>query len=249
MRANLEIPLVKVSDKKELTKYISSFLLGDGGLKMSNERSKNAMYIFSQIASHEDYIIWQAGILKNITDVSIYVYEEGIQSQGALAKRSFRLNTKCHPFYTTLYERHYLCGRKVVSPHDLKLLDWQSLAIWYMDDGYLHTSSDTPYICTECYSFGDCLLLKKVLYERFGIMSGTTRRKKQNGEYGYRLRLSNKTMNRFFSGIEPYIFPSFKYKLGSRTIDPLKEGDEIVCSSLEDEEVDRNDLPLEEILE
>lgn len=260
MRIYKEIPTITITDRKLLTKYVAAFLLGDGKLYKKPEKGTrksngtNAMYGLSQLAEHEDYVLWQAGILSNITSVNIFEYPEMIQSQGALAKRNYKLATKTHPFFTTLYQRTYICGKKTVSPHDLKLMDWETVAIWYMDDGYFHKASDTSYFCTDCYSFGDVLLLQKVLYERLGIMTGLAKRKLKDS-YGYRIRVSRKSLDMFLTNIKPYIFPSFEYKLSSRMNDSSEqyvteqEDDEIVWSSSEDGEIGRNDLSLVEILE
>lgn len=254
MRINNEVQTIAITDKKLLTKYVAAFLLGDGCL-IKSKKCTNVRYSLGQIAEHKDYVDWQISILQNLTSVSLYEYPEHVQSQGAVAKRTYQFDTKTHPFYTTLFERFYICGHKVISPHDLKLLDWESIAIWYMDDGYMYNpdrlgKKSTSHFCTDCYSYGDCLLLKKVLYERFDIMTGLWRRKLKNG-YGYRITIATKSMDLFINSIRPFILPSFEYKLNPRMNNSsiFIEDDEIVRSSEESEELDRNDLTIPEMEE
>lgn len=242
MKVELPAPTVIIKDKKILVKYISGLLLGDGCLRRRQD-TWNAFYHLSQITIHRDYVFWQADILNNISSVKVWETSERVQTTRAIGKPCYHLDTGAVPFYTTLYERIYIDGHKTISPHDLKLMDWEVLALWYMDDGYYHQAHATSYFCTDCYSYGDCVLLQKAIYEKFGILSGLMRRKLKNN-YGYRIRVSKKSLDAFHKGIKPYIFPSFEYKLHC-TNSPSDEGDDIVRASEESEELDRNDLVLE----
>ncbi len=245
-KLQLPTPTIIIKDKKILVKYVAAMLLGDGCLRRRQE-SWNAFYHQSQIKKHEDYVFWKADILHNISRVSIWESPERTQTTGAIGKACYHMDTGAVPFYTTIYERTYIDRVKRVSPHDLKLFDWESMAIWYMDDGYYHNIHAKSYICTDNFSFGDCLLLKKVMYEKLGIMTGITRRRLKDS-YGYRISISRKSMDMFFDGMYKYIKPSYYYKL-SRTNDSSFEDDEIVRASEESEEVGGNDLSLEEIPE
>lgn len=255
MRINNEVQTLTITDKKVLTKYVAAFLLGDGCL-IKGKECVNARYTFAQRADHKDYVDWQISILQNITSISLYENPEHIQSQGAVAKRTYQFDTKVHPFFTTIYERFYICGKKTVSPHDLKLLDWESIAIWYMDDGYLYKKNDRPlrldqaHFCTDCYSYGDVVLLRNILHEKFGLLTGLWRRKLKDS-YGYRITISTQSMNLFINSIKPFIFPSFQYKLKARMNDSsIKiEDDEIVQSLSKDEESSRNEMVLDRGLE
>jgi hypothetical protein len=231
--------------RKELTKYVWAFTLGDGWLTI-NTGSRNAHYGLHQIATHKDYIDWQSDILSELTAVRYREKPAYINSQGANAKPSIRIETMNHPFYTTLYERIYTPVRvKQISPHDLKLLDWECLAILYQDDGYIEVSDRVTMenyvrvrIATDNYSYGDIVLLQKAIYEKTNIPFDIQRRKLAT-TYGYRLQARKEYARRFIDGITPYVKLSFAYKLDTDTITtkyvrkntPSEiEGDEIVLS-------------------
>src|SRR5689334_2913729 len=103
-----------MKDNKELTRLISAMVLGDGHLG-KHKLGVNARYTLSQLASHEDYVKWQAGILENLTSVSIRLITASVDLDGTKHQDKFYLQTHVHPFYTTIYERTYFDGRKSVS--------------------------------------------------------------------------------------------------------------------------------------
>lgn len=210
----------------ELTKTISSFLFGDGFLRMRSG-VKNATYGCAQIAQHEEYLMWQKSVLENLTTVAVYRNAEHTDKNGVNHQESIRIETKSHPFFTKLYDRWYFQGRKTFSVHDANNLDWRGLANWYMDDGYILNCQDksqrgTMWLCTDNFTHPEVILLQKILYERFGLPFNT--RKRGNT---YRLVLRRKFTQQFADGVKPYVFESFKYKF--RTIDSdLLSDDDIV---------------------
>jgi hypothetical protein len=230
--------MIKIADKKELVKYVWSFTLGDGCLFRRNDNpGRNAIYILNQIQEHRDYVEWQASILENLTSIKYYEQDAFIDKRGVNNRPQIRITSKAHPFYTTLYERIYLNRIKTISPHDLKLLDWESLAILFMDDGYIQTQETQKlgrrtraFLCTENYTYGDLVLLQKAIYEKTNLPFNFKKRKLKDG-YGHRLVLSPKFFDEFIKGVESYIFPSFQYKL-DRTIDSAIVDDEIVLSDM-----------------
>jgi hypothetical protein len=207
-----------ITDRKELTKYVASFLLGDGCLSFSNERSLNARYSLTQTADHKDYVEWQADILSNITGVKLWQREAWVDGIGTKRKSTMYLKSRSVPLYTDIRNRYYLNGRKVVSPHDLKLMDWQSMAIWFMDDGStdLKVGIKKDYIrivlCTDNFSYGDCLLLRNFVKERFNIGFDIISINTKSG-VKYRMKTSKENAVAFLDGIAPFVFPSFHYKL------------------------------------
>lgn len=223
-------------NKKELTKLVSAFLLGDGFLRVWKDRKLPAGYGLSQVDRHEQYVKWQQSILEEITSTTLHHYDasskDGINRQGY-----FKLATKSHPFFQTLRDRWYINGRKTISSHDLRLMDWEMLAIWYMDDGYLLNSenkyhNNNVYLCTDCFSEAEVILLQKVIYSSVGVaMDIRQRGKRKDGSKIYRLCARNEQASKFLEGIKPFVFKSFSYKI--RTTNPEQSGGDIVCSTRE----------------
>lgn len=207
---------------KEQVKIVSAMLLGDGCLYIARNY-RNAKYSLSQLSTHRDYVEWQADYLSSITKVHLRIHAAN-NKDGFNHKEQLRLETRSHPFYTTLRQRWYINNRKVVSIHDAQLLDWQCLAIWYMDDGFRLTGKNSNprtagdmSLCTDNFSFADVSLLQKILYTNLGLPFNIRKRKNRFGEYIYRLTLTRKNVPKMIEGIEKYVFPSFYYKIARDT--------------------------------
>jgi hypothetical protein len=199
-----------ITDPKVLTKYIASFLLGDGSITTDSKfPNNNKRFVCTQILPNEDYILWRADILSNISPVNIYLraHKEG-------QNNSLTTITRSLPFYTNFRERLYISGIKRIDPHYLKLLDWEMMAIFYQDDGNLHIDRGTPYIklCTNGYSYGDHLIFVRAVKEKLHIEMNIVPIREKNG-IQYNLKLPRRFVEKFIEGVSPYVLPSFQYKL------------------------------------
>jgi len=191
-------------DKKILYKYVSAFVMGDAGVFYSG---KNCRLVTNSI--NKEYIDWKRQILENITKVN---YHSSIDKRGN-RKELHVLTTRSHPLYTKIRKRVYIDKYRSIDPHYLKLLDWESLAILYMDDGSCYKDkrcNATPRatLNTKRLSYGDSLLLKKTIKNNLDIEFNINR---QN-EYWY-LTLRAKDYWKFKESIAEYILPCFEYKL------------------------------------
>lgn len=223
---------VETMDKKQLIKLLSFFIMGDGSLE---QHGKNARISISHNIQNIDYLMWKKSILEKITSCSEYDRKRSKKSH------SFNkvIRSKTHNIYTTLKDRLYLQNKKVIDPHTLKLLDWEALTILIQDDGSSSSKEGkltNLYIHTNCYSYGDNFLLKKALKEKLDLEFNIVKNKKW-----YELRLRNKDYEKLYNGCKPYIFKSFEYKFPIPTLNSEKSDDEIVQTSLGNEEVSRND--------
>jgi hypothetical protein len=204
-----------------LIKLVSAMVLGDGALRVWRGKPP-AAYNLSQIADHKDYVDWQASVLEELTAVKVRQYDAFVDDKGVSRKSRLMLETRTHPLYTLLYSRIYNNNVKSISLHDLKLFDWQSAAIWYMDDGYRLKAADNynngnVFLCTDSYSHSEVIMLQKVIYEKLGIpFDVSPRGVKKDGTRSYRLKARKDNANRFIDGVAPYLFPSFEYKLYSK---------------------------------
>jgi S-ribosylhomocysteine lyase LuxS involved in autoinducer biosynthesis len=231
-------------DKKQLTKLVSYFAMGDGGVYYSGKHCK---FIMNMRSKNRDYIDWVANTLKEIT--SVYVREvPDYNTDGCTRQPLTRLETAAHPFFTVLRDRIYVDKYKGLDEHTLKLLDWESLAILYMCDGSLYTDKPNPkkglvnpsynvYLHLKRLSYGDQFILKKTLKEKLNLEFNINK----CGNY-YNMRLRVKDVEKFMQGVTPYMLPSFSYKL-IRTENSTQVDGDIVCASQECEEVDGNNLP------
>lgn len=215
-------------DKKELTKLVSYFIMGDGGAYVNKQ---NAKFIMNMKAENKDYIDWVDNVFSEFVGTKQYERKD-YNTDGYVRAPQIRLETNTHPFITTIRDRIYTDGYKGIDPHALKLLDWEAMAILYMCDGCLH--EDRPNekkglknpswnltLNMKRLSYGDQLLLKQVIRDQLGVEFNINRQ----GKYYY-MRLRCKDVEKFCVGVLPYMKDSFSYKI--RMLDPSIEGGDIV---------------------
>lgn len=239
---------------KYLTKIIAGCLLGDASICTDRRDNGNANFETTKIVDHIDYLEMLQNIINDITTSTIKKSKDAdddhiIAGIHTKRKEQHRLRTSRHPFFNTFKERFYIENKKVVDPHYMKLLDWEMMSIWYMDDGFIsntHTTkgydSTVLGLCTNSFSYGDHLVLKNAIKEKLNVDFNIKQERNRLGNLHYRLWIARKDTAKFVYNIEKYIVPSFQYKLIikqmsmlndynniSRTENPLEiKGDEIV---------------------
>lgn len=219
---------VTTMDKKQLTKLMSFFIMGDGGVYITK---LNAKFVMNMKEENKDYIDWVDQTLQEFTGTKQYVRKD-YNTDGCTRKPQIRLESQCHPFLTTLQERIYTDSYKGVDPHALKLLDWEAAAILFMSDGCLHEDKPNPLkglknsswnltLNMKRLSYGDQLLLKHAFRDILGVEFNINRQ----GKYYY-MRLRSKDVVKFCEGVKPFMKESFMYKV--RMINPTNVGGDIV---------------------
>lgn len=197
-----------ITDKKELMKLCSFITMGDGGM-YKNKNCKNYKFIMNMKKENKDYIEFCKEILENTTSCKIYDRLD-YNTDGYNRQPQLRLESKTHPFFTTIHDRIYCNNYKGLDPHAFKLFDWECLAILFMCDGcscckkgYIDVSLNLKRL-----SYGDQLFLKQQIKDKLNIEFNINK----NNKYYY-LRLRNKDIKIFYTNISKYIFPSFQYKI------------------------------------
>jgi hypothetical protein len=215
-------------DKKQLTKLVSYFIMGDGGAYITKQ---NAKFIMNMREMNKDYIDWVDSVFATFVGTKQYERKD-YNTDGCVRAPQIRLETNTHPFITTVRDRIYTDGYKGVDPHALKLLDWEAMAILYMCDGCLYEDKPNPSkglknsswnltLNMKRLSYGDQLLLKQAIRDVLGVEFNINR----HGKYYY-MRLRTKDVVKFCEGVKPYMKESFSYKI--RMLDPSNEGGDIV---------------------
>jgi len=213
--------MIEIKDKRKLMKYITAFAMGDAGVYRSG---KHHRMVSNSIC--KEYVEWKASILENLTKVNIHTAKERRTDYNR--KPLYVLTTRTHPTYDKIRERLYTGSYKGIDPHYLKHLDFEVLAILFMDDGSCYTDKRcdaTPRVSINCkrLSYGDQLLLKQAIKSVLGLEFNVNR----HGKYWY-LSLRTKDYTTFCTGVSPYILECFKYKLHTPSltksnVEPSKE--------------------------
>lgn len=202
-----------VFNRFELKGAVMGMLLGDACITLpakskngisKHGQSKNARLSISHCEEQFEYLKWKGNILENLTSIR---YDDFVSGYGS---RCPRLTTKCHPFYTKIYNRLYYQDRKTLDEHCLKVLSLIGLAIWYMDDGHLRKDKGTVELSTCSFNYAEHLMLQKAFKLKWDLNWNIHKK----GKY-YRLYLKKKDNNRFFELITDIVnqVPYMKYKI------------------------------------
>jgi hypothetical protein len=197
-------------DQSKRLYYFSTF---DGGLYVTG-KCTNAKFIMNMREENRDYVekvqqtLEDAGIGTRLYDRKDY------NTDGYTRKPQLRLESKTHPKLTTIWERVYIDGHKVIDPHMLTMLDEEALSIIFMADGGRYVDprcNATPAysLHTKGFSYGDNFLLKKALKEKLDLEFNVHRHSK----YWF-LTLRSKDSEKFEQLVGPHVLSSFDYKLG-----------------------------------
>lgn len=199
---------------KDLMKRLYFFSTFDGGLYKSSPNA-NARFIMNMKKENIDYVEKVIAVLKDAAVGHTLVDRKDYNTDGCVRKPQVRLESRSHPKLTTIWERIYIDGRKVIDPHMLTMLDAEALSIIFMADGSRVIDKRSPNanprytLNTKGFSYGDNFMLKKALKEKLDLEFNINR---QNS-YWY-LVLRAKDTSKFESIVEDFVLPSFKYKLG-----------------------------------
>jgi hypothetical protein len=198
---------------KELSKRLYYFSTFDGGLYVTG-KCENAKYIMNMRTENLDYVEKVKQTLEE-AGIGVHVYDrKDYNEDGCTRQPQVRLESRVHPKLTTIWERIYMDGKKVIDPHMLTLLDAEALAIIFMADGGRYVDkrcNATPAykLHTKGFSYGDNWLIKKAIKEKLGLEFNINR----HGKYWF-LSLRSKDSAKFEEIVSPYVLPSFSYKLG-----------------------------------
>lgn len=192
---------------KRQRQLLIGMVLGDAYLQATGK--KNARLRLEHSLKQKDYIFWKYAELKDM-----------MQSQPKLLRRYnpvwkksysyYRCQSLSSPEFGRLREQFYKDGRKMI-PSELSsiLKDALSLAIWYMDDGYLYHRDKSAYIYLYPYSQEEIKRLSAALKENYGLSPNILVKKEK---YPC-LYFNTDQTKRLFTLIKPYIIPSLQYKL------------------------------------
>lgn len=173
-------------------------LLGDGCL-LSNASGTNYRLQIAHGEKQKQYLWWKYILLKNWVLSSPVYYAKN---------RAWRFRTLSHATFTELRQEFYCKALKII-PEDIYsiLRDPFALAVWYMDDGTrFHNGGYT--LNTQSFTKKENERLvksAKEIYNWHWTLHGDRGR--------HRIYIGKKEAKEFRELIEPYIFPSLRYKL------------------------------------
>ena len=123
-------------------------------------------------------------------------------------RKVIRFKTWTFASFNWIHELWYLNNQKIVPKNIGQYLTPLGLSIWIMDDGC--KGGDGLKLCTNSFSYSDCLLLIKVLFDNFNIKSSV---ESAGCADQYVIYIWKESMPLLRDIVLPYVHSSMKYKL------------------------------------
>ncbi len=174
-------------------------LLGDGGI-CYYRKNNSLSYMEEHSIKQKDYLLWKKDYFNELMSCNIYYRRKLIK---AMNKSYDLIYIKGHniKLLRKLRKLFYKNGVKKITPELLSIVDAQSIAILYMDDGHLEKNGCIE-ISTNSFSYKENLLLSKHMGKLFNIEVKI--HSKSNRKY-WRLRLNRENANSFLDKIKAFI--------------------------------------------
>ena len=182
-------------------------ILGDGYLQKTGKR--NARLRLEHQESQKDYLLWKIKWLKRIFQGKPKRIER-IHPKTGKKSVFWRHQSQSMPYLGKLRKLFYENGKKRIPEKIEKWFSPLSLAVLYMDDGYIDWRKKAKAMVISLAGFEkkDVEVLKRIIEKKFNIFPRIHKEKK-----GWRLYFPQKEAEKLASLIKPYILPLFSYKL------------------------------------
>ncbi len=188
-------------------KAFTGAILGDGHLRKKTD-VRRSRFTYGNTISQSEFVQLKNKVFNGLE------YSQYIRTPKQDQKRKNQLHTE---YYTNtefnkLRMKWYPKGIKII-PKDLNEDDFSllTLAIWYLDDGYL--TKTAAGLCTQCFTKEENKKLCKILKRAFNLDATFRWTHGGNQTTLYIGNKSNKSADRFFTLIAPFIPNSMRYKL------------------------------------
>ena len=164
---------------------------------------KNATGEFIHSIKQEEYCIWKRSFLSEYCSEIKYSQQFDKRTNKVYKKVICYIHT--NPVFNPYYDLFYKNKIKIISKELLYRLEGLGIAVWFMDDGYKHKSTNSYCLSTNCFSLEDLEIVKEFFLKKFNIKMTI-----HKSRVMYVLRESRLTFKKL---IEPYIINSMRYKL------------------------------------
>ena len=212
---NLDSKLMRISaidrvgpHEIKIISILFGSLLGDGYAEFRN-KGKGTRFCFYQENSHAAYLIWLHGLITNLG----YCKSQAPKIQTRLGNKGIvrkviRFKTWTYTSFNWIHNLWYINNVKVVPSIISDYLTPLAVSIWIMDEGCKVGSGLK--LSTNSFTYSDCLLLVKALFDNFNIKSTIQSAGKNNQFHIYIWKESMPLLREI---VLPYVHPSMKYKL------------------------------------
>ena len=178
-------------------------LLGDAHLEQNGRYVRLKVDHYGQ---QKGYVFWMAREFEPFSLKPREIFERD-KRNGKIYKR-WHFSTRSLAIFEEFKNLFYAQKKKVIPECIDDLITDQSLAVWYMDDGYKRKDCKGLYLCTSSFTNREQEMLQKVLWNKFKLMT-----KVHYQHCLAKIFVPSVSADRFNTLVKPYILPVFRYKL------------------------------------
>ena len=193
---------------KVVYSVIFGSLLGDAHAERRNGGAGTRIS-FQQENIHVSYLLWLHNLLasRGYCNENTPKVSTRLGHKGKIRKYS-RFHTWTYTSFNFIHDLWYVNKVKIIPLTIKYYLTPLALAIWIMDDGA--KVSKGLKLCTNSYTYPDCLLLLQVLHENFGLKASVISAGLPNQ---YNIYIWKESMPNLRQICYPYIIPEMRYKI------------------------------------
>jgi len=196
--------MIKISQRQKQILY--GIVLGDGYLQKTGE--KNARLRLEHGKKQKEYLFWKANQFKKLFQGKP-IYMERIHPKTKEKYGYWRYQSYSTPYLGKLRKIFYPQDKKRIPRNLSDYLSPQTLAVWYMDDGYFSHRDNSSYLYLGRVSREEAEDSSQAILDSFNL-SNTILDKKRKG---YVIYFSPKTVIKLKKLIKKYMISQFDYKL------------------------------------
>ena len=208
-------PIIKIPAKNrigphniEVLNILFGSLLGDCHAEFRG-KGNGTRFCFYQESSHVAYLNWLHSVLANLGYCSTSFPEIKTRlGKKGIVRKVVRFKTWTYSSLNWIHDLWYINNKKVVPSNIDDYLNPLALAIWIMDDGSKVNSGLK--LCTHSFTYLECLLLVKVLFDNFNLKSTI---QSTGISEQYHIYIWKESMPLLREIVLPYVHPSMKYKI------------------------------------
>lgn len=179
-------------------------ILGDGCLEKNGHHVRLRI---EQSDKQKEYVFWLFEKLKPfVAKAPSSLFYKG---RGGKSTKRWRFSTRSLQLFDQYLDVFYPSGKKKIPKNIADYLQNPlTLAIWYMDDGYLRTDQSGAYLCTSSFNEEEHKKLQNSIWKVYSIETSIH----FAGKYP-RLHIPSRYLQQFMQTIKPFILNCFQYKL------------------------------------
>jgi hypothetical protein len=213
--------------------FLIGMLIGDGSIK-KHKGYKNARYSFKHSIHQKEYFLWKVSRIDQISSEKCHWSQnnDSTINNKQVVSNTLRYQSRALPFLTDIYQithKRGIKGNYRIWRKWLNILNEESIAIWWLDDGSIVSNTNQGVLCTDSFNLKDIKVINLYLKKVWNISTkihpvmykGKLVRKK-DGTNSYRLWIRSRTeLKIFIRLILPHVpVPSMLYKCSLIYKDP-----------------------------